>query len=38
MADRWRDSFLAAVGDVTKARGMSPIAERAGLGRESGCS
>ena len=27
--------FLAAVGHVAKARGMSMIAERAGLGRES---
>jgi probable addiction module antidote protein len=27
--------FLAAVGHVAKARGMSSIAERAGLGRES---
>jgi probable addiction module antidote protein len=27
--------FLAAVGHVAKARGMSAIAERAGLGRES---
>ena len=29
------DVFLAAVGRVAKARGMSAIAERAGLGRES---
>ncbi len=29
------DVFLAAVGHVAKARGMSVIAERAGLGRES---
>jgi probable addiction module antidote protein len=29
------DVFLAAVGHVAKARGMSSIAERAGLGRES---
>jgi probable addiction module antidote protein len=29
------DVFLAAVGHVIKARGMSAIAERAGLGRES---
>ena len=28
------DVFLAAVGHVAKARGMSAIAERAGLGRE----
>ena len=27
--------FLASVGHVAKARGMSAIAERAGLGRES---
>jgi probable addiction module antidote protein len=27
--------FLAAVGHVAKARGMSAVAERAGLGRES---
>jgi probable addiction module antidote protein len=29
------DVFLAAVGHVAKARGMSAVAERAGLGRES---
>jgi probable addiction module antidote protein len=29
------DVFLAAVGHVVKARGMSAIAERAGVGRES---
>ena len=29
------DVFLAAIGHVAKARGMSAIAERAGLGRES---
>ncbi len=29
------DVFLAAVGNVAKARGMSSIAEGAGLGRES---
>jgi probable addiction module antidote protein len=29
------DVFLAAVGHVAKARGMTSIAERAGLGRES---
>lgn len=29
------DVFLAAVGNVAKARGMSAVAERAGLGRES---
>jgi probable addiction module antidote protein len=29
------DVFLAAVGNVAKARGMSSIAESSGLGRES---
>jgi probable addiction module antidote protein len=29
------DVFLAAVGNVAKARGMSRIAEESGLGRES---
>jgi probable addiction module antidote protein len=29
------DIFLASVGHVVEARGMSAIAERAGLGRES---
>jgi len=29
------DFFLSAVGDVAKARGMSQIAEKTGLGRES---
>jgi probable addiction module antidote protein len=29
------DVFLAAVGNVAKARGMSAVAERTGLGRES---
>jgi probable addiction module antidote protein len=29
------DVFLAALGNVAKARGMSAIAERSGLGRES---
>jgi probable addiction module antidote protein len=29
------DVFLAALGDVAKARGMAEIAERSGLGRES---
>ena len=29
------DVFLAAIGDVAKARGMSAIARGAGLGRES---
>lgn len=29
------DVFLAAVGHVAKARGMSAIAQRSGLGRES---
>ena len=27
--------FLAALGDVAKARGMSQVAQQAGLGRES---
>jgi probable addiction module antidote protein len=31
------DVFLAAVGHVAKARGMSSIAEESGLGRESLC-
>ena len=35
LEDHTPDVFLAAVGDVVKARGMSAIAERAGLGRES---
>ena len=29
------DVFLTAIGNVAKARGMSAVAERAGLGRES---
>ncbi|MEW6077298.1 MAG: addiction module antidote protein [Thermodesulfobacteriota bacterium] len=29
------DVFLAAIGDVAKARGMAVIAKRTGLGRES---
>lgn len=29
------DAFLAAVGDVAKARGMTEVAASAGLGRES---
>ncbi len=29
------DVFLAALGDVAKAKGMAHIAEKAGLGRES---
>ncbi|HEY0281169.1 MAG TPA: addiction module antidote protein, partial [Rhizomicrobium sp.] len=29
------DVFLAAIGDVAKARGMAQIAKDAGLGRES---
>jgi probable addiction module antidote protein len=29
------DVFLAAIGHVAKARGMSAIAQRSGLGRES---
>lgn len=29
------DVFLAAVGNVAKARGMAAIAEKSGLGRES---
>ena len=35
LEDEDPDVFLAAVGNVAKARGMSAIAERAGLGRES---
>ena len=34
LEDEDPDVFLAAVGNVAKARGMSAIAERAGLGRE----
>jgi len=29
------DVFLSAIGDVAKARGMTGVAERTGLGRES---
>jgi probable addiction module antidote protein len=29
------DVFLAALGDVAKAKGMAQVAEKAGLGRES---
>ncbi len=29
------DVFLAALGDIAKARGMTQIAQQAGLGRES---
>jgi len=35
LEDENPDVFLAAVGNVAKARGMSAIAERSGLGRES---
>jgi len=35
LEDENPDVFLAAVGHVVKARGMSAIAERAGVGRES---
>lgn len=35
LEDQNPDVFLSAVGDVAKARGMSLIAERTGLGRES---
>lgn len=35
LEDEDPDVFLAAVGNVAKARGMSAFAERAGLGRES---
>lgn len=35
MADPNPDVFLAALGDVAKARGMAQIAKDAGLGRES---
>ncbi len=35
LEDENPDVFLAAVGNVAKARGMSTIAERSGLGRES---
>lgn len=35
LEDENPEVFLAAVGNVAKARGMSAIAESAGLGRES---
>ncbi|MDA1369311.1 MAG: putative addiction module antidote protein [Proteobacteria bacterium] len=35
LEDENPDVFLAAVGHVAKARGMSEIASRSGLGRES---
>lgn len=35
MEDPDPDIFLAALGDVAKARGMAQIAKQAGLGRES---
>lgn len=35
MEDPNPDMFLAALGDVAKARGMAQIAKDAGLGRES---
>lgn len=35
LEDENPDVFLAAVGNVAKARGMSSIAESTGLGRES---
>ena len=35
LEDGHPDVFLAAIGNVAKARGMSVIAERTGLGRES---
>jgi len=35
LEDENPDVFLAAVGNVAKARGMSAIAEQTGLGRES---
>ena len=35
LEDEDPDVFLAAVGNVAKARGMSAIAEQTGLGRES---
>jgi probable addiction module antidote protein len=35
LEDENPDVFLAAIGDVAKARGMSFIAERTGLGRAS---
>jgi probable addiction module antidote protein len=35
MENPGHDVFLAALGDVAKARGMAQIAKEAGLGRES---
>lgn len=35
LEDENPDVFLSAVGNVAKARGMTAIAERTGLGRES---
>ena len=35
LEDENPDVFLAAIGDVAKARGMSAIAQSSGLGRES---
>jgi len=35
LADENPDVFLAAIGDVAKARGMAQLAKAAGLGRES---
>lgn len=35
LADPDPDSFVAALGDVAKARGMRQIAREAGVGRES---
>jgi len=35
MEDPNPDVFLAAIGDVAKARGMAEIAQETGLGRES---
>lgn len=35
LEDENPDVFLAAVGNIAKARGMSAIAQSAGLGRES---
>ena len=35
LEDENPDVFLAAIGDVAKARGMSAVAQSSGLGRES---
>jgi len=35
LADGDQDLLLSAIGDIAKARGMTQIAERTGLGRES---